>query len=49
MQKRWLNMVARHDPDAMTEARSSICVAIADYPDPAFSRAANRTLEDVEW
>jgi metal-responsive CopG/Arc/MetJ family transcriptional regulator len=41
--------VSRHDPDAVTEAMNAVCEAIADYPDPAFSGAARRTLEDVEW
>jgi metal-responsive CopG/Arc/MetJ family transcriptional regulator len=41
--------VARHDPDAVTEAMNAVCEAIADYPDPAFSGGARGTLEDVEW
>jgi metal-responsive CopG/Arc/MetJ family transcriptional regulator len=41
--------VARHDPEAVTEAMNRVCEAIVDYPDPAISGAARRTLEDVEW
>jgi metal-responsive CopG/Arc/MetJ family transcriptional regulator len=41
--------VARHDPDAVTEAMNRVCEAMDTYSDPAFSGAARRTLEDVEW
>jgi len=41
--------VARHDPDAVTEAMNRVCEAIDTYSDPALSAAARRTLEDVEW
>jgi len=41
--------VARHDPDAVTEAMNRVCEAMVDYPDPGISAAAKRTLEDVEW
>jgi metal-responsive CopG/Arc/MetJ family transcriptional regulator len=41
--------VARHDPDAVTEAMDRVCEAMGDYSDPAVSAAARRTLEDVEW
>ena len=41
--------VARHDPDAVTEAMNRVCEAMDTYSDPALSAAARRTLEDVEW
>lgn len=41
--------VARHDPEAVTEAMNRVCESMLDYPDPAISSAARRTLEDVEW
>jgi hypothetical protein len=41
--------IARHDPEAVTEAMNRICEAMVDYPDPAIAAAAKRALEDVEW
>lgn len=41
--------IARHDPEAVTEAMNRVCEAMGDYPDPAIAVAARRTLEDVEW
>ena len=41
--------VARHDPDAVTEALNRVCEAVGTYPDPAVADAARRTLEGVEW
>ena len=41
--------VARHDPDAVTEAMNRVCEAMDTYSDPVLSAAARRTLEDVEW
>ena len=41
--------VARHDPEAVTEAMNRVCEKMDTYPDPAISGAARRTLEDVEW
>lgn len=41
--------VARHDPEAVTEAMNRVCESIDTYPDPAISGAAKRTLENVEW
>ena len=41
--------IARHDPEPVTEAMNRVCEAMVDYPDPAISGAARRTLEDVEW
>jgi metal-responsive CopG/Arc/MetJ family transcriptional regulator len=41
--------IARHDPEAVTEAMNRVCEAVDTYPDPAVSEAARRTLESVEW
>jgi metal-responsive CopG/Arc/MetJ family transcriptional regulator len=41
--------VARHDPQAVTEAMNRVCEAVDTRPDPAISGAARRTLEGVEW
>jgi predicted transcriptional regulator len=41
--------IARHDPEAVTEAMNRVCEAVDTYPDPAITGAARRTLEDVEW
>ena len=41
--------IARHDPEAVTEAMNRVCEAVDTYPDPAIAAAARRTLEDVEW
>jgi metal-responsive CopG/Arc/MetJ family transcriptional regulator len=41
--------VARHDPEAVTEAMNSVCEAVDTRPDLAISAAARRTLESVEW
>ncbi len=41
--------VARHDPDAVTEAMNRVCEAVDTYPDPAVADAARRILEGVEW
>jgi metal-responsive CopG/Arc/MetJ family transcriptional regulator len=41
--------VARHDPDAVTEAINKVCAAIDPCPDPAISVAARRILEGSEW
>ena len=41
--------IARHDPEAVTEAMNRVCEAVDTYPDPAISAAARRTLESVEW
>jgi metal-responsive CopG/Arc/MetJ family transcriptional regulator len=40
--------IARHDPEAMTEAMNRVCEAVDTYPDPAISAAAIRVLESVE-
>lgn len=41
--------VARHDPEAVTEAMNRVCEAVDTRSDPAVSGAAKRTLENVEW
>jgi len=41
--------IARHDPEAVTEAMNRVCEAVDTYPDPAITGAARRTLADVEW
>ena len=41
--------IARHDPDAVTEAMNRVCEVVDTRPDPALANAARRTLEAVEW
>ena len=41
--------VARHDPQAVTEAMNRVCEAIDTRSDPAISAMAKRTLRNVEW
>ncbi|MGH7772011.1 MAG: hypothetical protein ACREQA_07200 [Candidatus Binatia bacterium] len=41
--------LARHDPEAVTEAMNKVCEAIDTRPDPAISAAARRTLKRIEW
>jgi metal-responsive CopG/Arc/MetJ family transcriptional regulator len=41
--------VARHDPEAVTEAMNKVCETMGEYFDPAISAAARRSLEHVEW
>ena len=41
--------IARHDPEAVTDAMNRVCDATDTRPDPAMSAAARRTLEGVEW
>ena len=41
--------VARHDPEAVTEAMNSVCEIVDTRPDPAISGAATRALRSVEW
>jgi len=41
--------IARHDPEAVTDAMNRVCDAMDTRPDPAISAAARRTLEGVEW
>ena len=41
--------LARHDPDAITEALNRVCGLEDSGTDPAVSAAARRVLERVEW
>jgi len=41
--------LARHDPDAVTEAMNRVCAEVHAGPDPAISAAAHRILERSEW
>ncbi len=41
--------LARHDPEAVTEAMNKVCEAVDTRSEPAVSAAAKRTLQQVEW
>ena len=41
--------LARHSPDAITEAMNRVCDEIGDTSDPFVSRAAERILRQSEW
>ena len=41
--------VARHDPEAVTEAMNRVCEEVGDRADPAVSAAARRILQRTEW
>ena len=41
--------LARHDPEAITEAMNEVCSEVDARPDPALSAAARRILERSEW
>ena len=41
--------VARHDPEAVTEAMNRVCATLDTRPDPAVSAAARRVLQRSEW
>jgi hypothetical protein len=41
--------VARHDPEAVTEAMNRIVDAIDTRPDPAIDTTARSILERTEW
>jgi len=41
--------LARHDPDAVTDAMNRVCQAIDTRPDLAISVAVRRRLQNVEW
>lgn len=41
--------VARHDPEAITDAMNQVCDALDSRPDAGLQEAARRVLERVEW
>ena len=41
--------VARHEPDAVTEAINKVCDALGSRADAATMFASLRTLEEVQW
>jgi len=41
--------LARHDPEAITEAMNEVCSEVDARPDPALSAVARRILERSEW
>jgi len=41
--------LARHDPEAITEAMNEVCSEVDARPDPALSAAARRILGRSEW
>jgi predicted transcriptional regulator len=41
--------VARHDPEAITEAMDRVAERVDTRPDPLSSEAARRVLERTEW
>jgi predicted transcriptional regulator len=41
--------VARHDPEAVTEAMDRVCEEIGAQGDAALSAAARRILQRTEW
>lgn len=41
--------VARHDPDAITEAMNRVADEVDTRPDSAHAAAAKRTLASTEW
>ena len=41
--------LARHDPDAITEAMNEVCKTVDTRLDPTVSAASRRTLKRVEW
>jgi predicted transcriptional regulator len=41
--------VARHDPEAITEAMNRVCERLDTRPDPAVSASTRRILQRTEW
>lgn len=41
--------LARHQPDAVTEAMNETCAKVGDRPDPFLRTAARRLLARDEW
>lgn len=40
--------IARHDPDAVTDAMNRVCEIVDSQPDPAFANAARHMLPLTE-
>jgi metal-responsive CopG/Arc/MetJ family transcriptional regulator len=41
--------VARHDPEAVTEAMNRVCETLDSRSDPAVAAATRRVLKQAEW
>ena len=41
--------IARHDPEAVTDAMDRVCERVDTRSDPALAAAARRTLKAIEW
>lgn len=41
--------LARHNPDAVTEALNRVCESVGERTDPDIAAAGRRLLERVEW
>jgi metal-responsive CopG/Arc/MetJ family transcriptional regulator len=41
--------LARHEPEAVTDAMNDVCEGVGEESDPFTSSAARRVLERVEW
>jgi metal-responsive CopG/Arc/MetJ family transcriptional regulator len=41
--------LARHAPDALTEAMNKVCAEVDQAPDPFVTSAGRRMLERTEW
>ena len=41
--------LARHDPDAITDALNHVCDTVDERADPAILNASRRILRRVEW
>ena len=41
--------LARHDPDAITEAYNRVCDLVETQPDPGITLAGRQLLAQVEW
>ena len=41
--------LARHDPEAITEAMNAVCADLDTRPDPALAAIARRVLARSEW
>jgi hypothetical protein len=44
-----LEYLARHDPEAITDAMNRVCEQIGSQGDPGVSAAARRMLDRTEW